>query len=172
MKTTSKAKKSRHMKTLVVCYSKTGNTKKIGQEIARALDADFEQIIEIGRRKGLIAYFMSGFEALKEKSSRIKPLSRSIYDYKRVIIGTPIWAGNITPALRTFLKINYLKDKKVHLFFTSGSGNTDKADSSIRSLLPMKFSGKILSLKETEVKNKAYDKKLKSFIKGIKNEQA
>ena len=34
------------MKQLVVYYSRTGNTKKIGQEIATALGADLDEIVD------------------------------------------------------------------------------------------------------------------------------
>ena len=103
--------------------------------------------------KGIIAYIKSGFDAIKEKDSRIRPISRDISKYKRVIIGSPIWAGRIPPPFRTFLKTHKLKNKTIYLFFTSGSGVIIKALEDIKKLLLTNFSRNILSLKETEVKN-------------------
>jgi flavodoxin len=156
------------MRTLVVFYSRTGNTRRIGKEIAEKLKADFEEIIEITKREGFFAYLKSGFDAKREKDTRIRPLSKDISRYKCIILGTPLWVGNITPALRTFLKTHDLKNKKVHIFFTSGNGEAGEAESAVKSLLHTKISGKILSLGAEEIKNGAYSKKLKLFIRGVK----
>ena len=38
------------MNTLVVYYSRTGNTKAIGEAIAEALNADIDEIIDLKKR--------------------------------------------------------------------------------------------------------------------------
>ena len=38
-------------KILVVYYSKTGNTKKIGEELAKKLNADVEEVIDLKNRR-------------------------------------------------------------------------------------------------------------------------
>ena len=35
------------MKTLVMFYSRTGNTKKVGEEISKNFDAELEEIIDL-----------------------------------------------------------------------------------------------------------------------------
>ena len=57
------------MKTLVVLYSRTGTTKKVGEEIAAALKADVEEIIDTKKRSGPIGYVQAGRDAMKKKKS-------------------------------------------------------------------------------------------------------
>lgn len=112
-----------HMKTLVVFYSRTGNTKKVAEEIAKILNADIEEIIDKKDRKGIVGWLKSGRDATFKKSAEIEFVKNPI-DYDLVIIGTPIWAFTMTPAIRTYLSEN--KFKKVAFFSTSGGSEGEK----------------------------------------------
>ena len=111
------------MKTLVVFYSRTGNTKKVAEEIAKILNADIEEIIDKKDRKGIVGWLKSGRDATFKKSAEIEFVKNPI-DYDLVIIGTPIWAFTMTPAIRTYLSEN--KFKKVAFFSTSGGSEGKK----------------------------------------------
>lgn len=64
------------MKALVVYYSRTGNTEKVGKALAKGLGADTEEIIDKKNRKTpLIGFIRSGYHALKEKERRIEESS-------------------------------------------------------------------------------------------------
>lgn len=47
--------------------------------------------------------------------------------YDRVIIGFPVWAGNITPPIRTFLRDNDLKGKSLAAFACQSGSGAEKA---------------------------------------------
>ena len=47
-------------------------------------------------------------------------------DYDLLVIGTPVWAGTFSPAIRTFLKENNLDGRKVALFACHAGGGADK----------------------------------------------
>ena len=51
------------MKILVVYYSRTQTTKKIGQKISELLNCDIEGINEPTNRKGVLGFLKSGKEA-------------------------------------------------------------------------------------------------------------
>jgi len=53
-------------KILVVFYSRTGNTKKVGEAIAGELNCDTEQIMDVKSRMGIFGWLRSGREAMKE----------------------------------------------------------------------------------------------------------
>jgi flavodoxin len=45
------------MKSLVVYYSRSGNTRFVAEQISEEIGADIEEIIDIKKRKGLLGLF-------------------------------------------------------------------------------------------------------------------
>lgn len=60
------------MKRLVVYYSRTGTTKRIGEEIAEALGADSVEIFDQKSREGMIGWLKAGWDARRRKVTEIK----------------------------------------------------------------------------------------------------
>jgi flavodoxin len=108
------------MKSLVVYYSRTGKTKFVAETIATELGSDIEEIVDLKSREGKIGWMSATRDASSEKETPIAPTKQAPKDYDLIIIGTPVWAFNLTPAIRTYIKNNDLSAKKVALFFTFG----------------------------------------------------
>ena len=81
------------MKTLVVYYTRTGNTKFAAETIAAELRAEMEEVIDLKKRRGRLAYLPSGRDAIEGKETEIAQTSRNPTDYDLIIIGQPVWAG-------------------------------------------------------------------------------
>ncbi len=109
------------MKTLLVTYSRTGNTQRIGNEIAKRLEADIEEIMDIRSHKGLLGFIRSGFEALRDKPAKIRQTSMDPKDYDLVIVGTPIWAGRMSSPARAYLQQVSGSLRKAAFFCTCSS---------------------------------------------------
>ncbi|MCW4030719.1 MAG: flavodoxin [Candidatus Bathyarchaeota archaeon] len=109
------------MKTLVTYYSRTGTTKFVAETIAAELGADIEEIVDLKKRSGKIGWIIAGKESTQEKQADLAPTKLSPKDYDLIVLGTPIWAGKPTPAIRTYVAKNDLSGKKVALFFTADS---------------------------------------------------
>ena len=153
------------MKTLIAYYSRTGTTRKVAEEISKQLNADIEEIIDLKNRKGAIGYIISGKDATLKKLTKIKELKKDPKDYDIVVIGTPVWAFSMAPAVRMYLK--KAKIKKVALFstFASSKGNIF---SEMKKLLPgTKILGHI-GIVASDIKNKTYIKKIKEFVSRVK----
>ena len=120
------------MRTLVIYYSKSGNTKSVAQQIVRAMDADIEEIIEAGKRGGNVR---SALAAIFKRRPALKPFSRSLDDYDLVFIGTPIWRMNVVPAMHVFLSTQRWTSKQVALFCTMGGMGDKRAFAAMRRLL-------------------------------------
>lgn len=119
------------MKTLVVYYSRTGNTRKAAESIAKHLNADIDEIIDKkNRTRKIIGWLIAGKDASQKKLTEIE-YEKNPDDYDLVIIGTPVWAWTMTPAIRTYLSKN--KFKKVAFFCTSG-GSPGKVLEHMREL--------------------------------------
>ena len=92
-------------KILCVFYSRSGATRATMEKIAELLDAELVEITDGKKRKGVIGFFASGFDAMKKTPEELqsvhtqKPLSA----YEHVILGTPVWAGRCSSVMRSFL---------------------------------------------------------------------
>jgi flavodoxin len=74
------------MKTLVVFYSRTGNTRKVGKEMTKHLKADIDEIVDKKRRCGILGWLGSGKDALRKKLTEIE-YQKKPENYDMVIVG-------------------------------------------------------------------------------------
>ena len=154
------------MKTLVVYFSRTGHTKELANLIAKFTNADAEPIQEAKKRKmGPIAYLSSGFAAARRKKSGILESKRAPKDYDLIFIGTPIWAGNMAPAVRAYLSESSISGKKVGLFCSCG-GSEGKAFKEMRELLPGCAIAGELAVREMDLATA--ESAVKEWLKSIK----
>lgn len=125
----SEARCERERRILVVYYSMTGNTARVGRDIAGRTGADVESLRDPAHGLGPVGFFKACLDALRGSVPRIGPLTRDITGYDLTIIGTPVWARRMTPAIRAYLQITQGKLARVAFFVTSG-------DTDVSLLLP------------------------------------
>lgn len=112
------------MKTLVIFYSYTGNAKRLAQELAEKESADIAEIKDVRRPGKLKAYCLGSFSAMRGKPWTIQPLGVDFTAYDRLILFSPIWAGNPPPAVHAFLE-GLPEGKAVSVKMVSASGKSD-----------------------------------------------
>lgn len=78
---------------LVACYSMTGNTPRIADEVTIALQADGEEIRESHPRHGLVGMLHALFDAITRRQPPIESIRRDPSDYELLVLSGPIWAG-------------------------------------------------------------------------------
>ena len=117
------------MKTLVIYYTREGNSKFAAEAIAAELGADIEEVVDLKNRQGRLAFISAGRDAMRGKETEIAQT-----DYDLIIIAQPAWAGSPTPAIRTYLNKNDLSGKKAALFFSDS--NLGKAFEKTKALMP------------------------------------
>ncbi len=123
------------MKTLVVYYSKSGNTRRVAEEIAKALGADTEELIEVGtKRSGFFGFLFAGRDGMRGRPSKIEPGKKRPADYDLVVVGSPVWGWNLVPAVRSYLGAVDLKGKPVAFFCTMGGTGDKQTLASMRDL--------------------------------------
>lgn len=113
-------------KTVILCYSRTGNTRKVADMIRhRIKEKDFEtDLIEIEtdgkmglRRIGKIA---------KEGDVSLLNSDYDLSKYDLVVIGTPIWGGKPAIPCISYLKRAEKMDQKAIALFITGMRATAK----------------------------------------------
>ena len=141
-------------KTLVAYFSATGNTKRVAENLAIAVNSDLYEI------KPLKPYTTADLN-WQDKNSRTStemndPKSRpeiaednftpDVYD--TIYLGFPIWWGTVPKIVHTFLEKYDFSNKKIIIFATSGSsglGNTrDNLKQSVSSSAKI-VEGKVLN---------------------------
>jgi flavodoxin len=157
------------MNCLIVYYSRTGNTEKVAKKIATNLDGDLEKIIDKKKRTGIIGWIRAGYDAIKENLTEISPVEKQPNDYDLVLLGTPVWAGHATPAIKTYIKNNKDKFKKIAVFSSSKGDGFQNALEEVRKASgkkPLAMQGFI----ENEIKENKIDLKIQKFTDEIREQ--
>jgi flavodoxin len=154
------------MKTLVAYYSRTGTNRTIAETLAKIIGADLDEIIDQKKRSGPIGFLGAGRAAMSHKTTEITT-KLDPGDYDTVVLGSPIWAGNLNPALRTYLEKYDLGGKRVFFFFVSKSNDPSKALEHLRTILPSGEHGHVLSIRTEDVEKNMYDEKVRQFAAAI-----
>jgi menaquinone-dependent protoporphyrinogen IX oxidase len=123
------------MKYLVAYYSRTGHIKTIGVAIGKALSADIDEINDKKNRVGIVNLLRAGRDGQAKKLTEIQS-EKNPQDYDVIVIGSPIWSGNPTPAIRTYLTKHDLKGKKVAFFICSIVNRYAKVFSQLKEMTP------------------------------------
>ena len=106
------------MRTLIVYYSLEGNTQYAAERIAAALGAETLRLFpeKAYPDSGFKKFFWGGKSAVMAETPRLRPYVFDPGAWDRIIIGFPVWAGNVTPPIRTFIKENDLRGKRIAAF--------------------------------------------------------
>ena len=155
------------MQTLIVYFSRTGHTKKVGDELAKALPGDVEEIVDTVNRAGPVGWLMSGREGGGRKLAKIVPAKKDASQYDIVVVGTPIWAGNMSSPVRTYLTENKAKFKSVAFYCTEGSKGSEKAFAEMEEIAGKKPKA-TLAINMADIKTGADGEKVKKFAADLK----
>ncbi|WP_049945142.1 flavodoxin family protein [Butyrivibrio sp. AC2005] len=96
------------MKRLIVYYSLEGNTEYIAEKLAENIGTELLKLIpkkSYQQKSTFAKYFWGGKSAVMAEKPELEPY-KIADDYDEIIIGFPVWAGNITPPIRTFVSEN------------------------------------------------------------------
>jgi flavodoxin len=88
---------------IVIVFSRTGHTRRVGAEIAQRLRCPIAEITEPRTRRGAPGYLRSAFEALFGRMPPIARLDCDLREFSMLVVGTPVWAGHLSSPVRSFL---------------------------------------------------------------------
>jgi flavodoxin len=157
------------MRSLVVFYSRTGNTRFMAEKVAAELSADTEEVVDLKNRRGWLGFIRAGYDATRGNVTKIQKTQKSSWDYDLIVVGTPVWNSRLTPAIRTYLKENDLSQKRIALFSTNEGRGSEKTLAMMKSLIPngdvvgeLGITKGLENREETERKIEAWCNNLKS----------
>ena len=138
---TQEAKENSKMnkKILVAYFSATGNTRRVAQNLAKAVNADIYEI------KPAKTYSDADLDwtnkssrssvEMADHSSRPEIIKDdfSVKDYETIYLGFPIWWYIAPTIVNTFLEKHDFSNKKIILFATSGGSDLGKSIDNIKT---------------------------------------
>lgn len=151
------------MKTLIIYYSYSGNTRQIVKMIHDKIGGDIAEI-------DTVTPYMGDYNEVVNQGQRevskgfmppIRSLGKNPDSYDTVVLGTPVWWYTFAPAIKTFFAENDLSGKTIYPFITNGGwiGHTVKdiekacPNATIKQAIDIKFNGSDLSTAISEIKN-------------------
>jgi flavodoxin len=149
------------MRVLVVHYSRTGNTEKVAAELAQALGADTETIIDHKNRKGPIGWLTAGRDSTKKIAAQIDEPKKDPSAYELVVIGTPVWAWTVSAPVLAYLNRFSGKFPEV-AFFLTYDGNMEKTFDEMAAAAGRKPKA-TLAIHAKELKSGEHVEKIKQF---------
>ena len=129
-------------KTLVAFFSASGNTKRVAEKLAAAIDSDFYEI------KPAVPYTSADLNwrdrhsrssvEMNDPSSRpeLTDYHANIAGYDRIFLGFPIWWYTAPTVVRSFLESYDFTGKTIILFATSGGSGLGKTAKELASSCP------------------------------------
>jgi hypothetical protein len=112
-------------RVLVVYYSRTGTTRGVAETLAQKLGADIEEVVDRKKRGGILGFIGGGKDSFMKKEADIDEPRNDPGEYGLVVIGTPVWAGTMAPAIRTYITQKSAALPDVAFFLTTNSSGTE-----------------------------------------------
>jgi flavodoxin len=166
------------VKTLVVYYSNSGTTMSVAKNMAEKLEADLDAIEETKPRPPLLdegnkshaggrTIARAVFAAILGLGSAIEPAGKDPAGYDLVVVGTPVWGGALTPAVRSYLKHHRKSLRRVAFFCTAGDPQKQRVFKQMRGLAGREPVA-TLGVKADDVRADACSSVVAAFVTGLK----
>ena len=162
-----KQEKKEMKKTLVAYFSASGVTEGVAKQLAEVTGGDLHKIqpeqpytdADLDWRD---KQSRSSVE-MQDKKSRpaITDKLANMQDYDVVYVGFPIWWYTAPTIINTFMESYDFKGKTVIPFATSGGSSIKKACEDLKAAYPD------VNWKEGKLLNRAGEKELESWVKGL-----
>ena len=156
------------MRTAVVFYSMSGNTAFAARRIAELLRAD---LIEIKPEKaypdkGFRKFLWGGKSAVMAETPALAPFEFEAERYEQIIFGFPVWAGNVAPPLRTFVRdrLAELKGRRIAAFACQSGSGAQKAFGKLAACLGIdRFAAELILIDPKDRPKPDTDEKIRDF---------
>ncbi|MBW4049828.1 MAG: hypothetical protein HIU89_18480 [Proteobacteria bacterium] len=151
---------------LVACYSMTGNTRRIADEVTIALQADGEDIREPHPRRGLAGVLRALFDALTRREPPIESIRRDPSDYDLLVLSGPVWAGRLASPVRSYARQRAAKARRIAFMCTEGGRGEAQAFAELSSLCRRTPEATLVITAE-QIKNANYHEAVQRFASSL-----
>lgn len=93
-----------------------------------------DQLDDSRDRCGIWGYWRCLHEAAKKRTVHLVPPAYDPSHYDVVVLGTPVWAGNISSPLRSYVAAHKAELRQVAFFCTQGGSGAEKVFPDLQEL--------------------------------------
>ena len=109
------------METCIVYHSETGNTKRVAERLASATGARLVPVKDCACYTDETIYKLGAQRAHQGEKATIEPREIDVSGCNMIVIGSPVWSWNPTPAINAAIAaLNGCTGKRGIVFVTSG----------------------------------------------------
>ena len=156
------------MRSLVVYYSFTGNTRMVAERAARDLDADTAEVRAPRYESGGFRFLRAAFDSWRGRLPAIEVSGGRPDEYDFVLIMAPVWAGHAATPMRAYLAQNRGKLKRAAFLLTCAGSCPPRAFEEMAALAGFEPEA-TFTLLDREIKGSAeLPPALASFLASIK----
>jgi len=154
------------MAAIIVYYSMSGNTEFAAKQVAESLGADCLRLNPVKKYpdKGFRKFFWGGKSAVMAETPGLDPYEFDAGKYDCIIFGFPVWAGNVAPPIRTFIRDNDLSGKKIAAFACQSGSGAEKAFEKLKAALGIQsLAAELILIDPKDKKNEVNGQLIASF---------
>ena len=160
------------MKSVLVYYSLSGNTDWVAKKISESIKCDLIRLKPLKEypSSGFRKFFWGGKSAVMKEIPELSKYDFNYSKYDQIIFGTPVWASNYNPTLRTFIKDNKdkLKKMKISVFVCCSGGNANKTIDKLKNDIGIdNFDNQLVLIDPLDKPTKEKSILLEEFIKKV-----
>ena len=158
-------------RTALIYYSLDGHTHLIAEKMSKQLNCPtirLKLVQEFSSTSKFFKYFWAGKSSVFHEKPALENTTIDLKEYETLIIATPVWAGNISSPVRSFLTNNSIEGKQVYLVAIDSGGSFSKVFSSMHRLLQnSNVQNEIGFVKVTKDSYSSHQEKLEAFCNEI-----
>ncbi|MDK2890823.1 MAG: hypothetical protein PWR21_1455 [Methanoculleus sp.] len=123
------------MSVCIIYHSETGTTRAVAEQVAALIGADLIEVKDLAGYSKVGMYLKGAPRAAQGKKADIEPAVIDVSGYGTVVVGTPVWAGNPTPAVNAAINALVGIEGKAAVVFCTSRGGPRKALERVKEML-------------------------------------
>jgi hypothetical protein len=160
------------MRTLVVYYSFTGNTRNVAERVVRDLGADIAEVLSARYESGGLRFLRAAFDGWRGRLPAINVSGPLPGEYDFVLFMSPVWAGHAATPMRAYLAHNRGKIKRAAFLLTCAGSCPPRAFEEMTALAGLEPQA-TFTLVERDIKGGAgLPQSLAAFLTSVKISKA